>query len=124
MKRIQKKIAAGTALAAGELALLSTSVFAAVNPKTKVQEGVTAAGGDPAATTSLNTLIQNVINVLLFIIGAIAVIMIIVGGIEYVTSAGDPAKTKKAKDTILYSIVGLVIALLAYAIVNFVLTNL
>ena len=49
--------------------------------------------------------------------------MIIIGGIQYSTSAGDSGKVKKAKDTILYGIIGLVIALLAFAIVNFVLTQ-
>ena len=47
--------------------------------------------------------------------------MIILGGISYATSQGDPGKVKKGKDTILYGIIGLVVALLAYAIVNFVL---
>jgi len=67
--------------------------------------------------------IQTIINVILAVVGVIAVIMIIIGGIQYTTSAGDPGKVKKAKDTILYGIVGLVIALAAFAIVNFVLDN-
>jgi hypothetical protein len=50
--------------------------------------------------------------------------MIIVGGIRYVTSAGDSSKVKAAKDTIMYSVVGLAIAILAYAIVNFVIRQL
>lgn len=62
-----------------------------------------------------------VINLLLFIIGVVAVIMIIYGGIQYTTSAGDTGKVTNAKNTILYSVVGLVVALLAYALVNFVL---
>ena len=58
------------------------------------------------------------------VIGFIAVIVIILGGVQYTTSAGDSGKVKKAKDTIMYGIIGLVIALLAYSIVNFVLTSL
>ena len=50
-------------------------------------------------------------------------IVVIVGGIGYMTSTGDVGKAKKAKDTILYGIIGLVVALLAFAIVNFVLTS-
>ncbi|HEY8992705.1 MAG TPA: hypothetical protein VIM37_02535 [Candidatus Microsaccharimonas sp.] len=65
-------------------------------------------------------LIATIVNVLLFIIGAIAVIMIIIGGIMYATSAGDAGQVTKAKNTILYAVVGLVVAFLAYAIVNFV----
>ncbi len=67
-----------------------------------------------------NAAIQNVINLLLFAIGIIAVIVIIIGGIKYVTSDGDSSKLKGARETILYAVVGLVIALLAYSIVRFV----
>lgn len=49
--------------------------------------------------------------------------MIIIGGFNFMTSAGDPGKVKKGKDTILYGIIGLVVALLAFAIVNFVLNG-
>jgi hypothetical protein len=67
---------------------------------------------------------QIIINVILGVLGLIAVVVIIIGGVMFVTSSGDPGKVKKGKDTILYGIIGLVIALLAYAIVNFVLTSL
>lgn len=66
------------------------------------------------------TMIQTVINILLYVLGIIAVIMIIVGGIKYTTSNGDSSALTSAKNTILYSIVGLVVAILSYAIVNFV----
>lgn len=68
-------------------------------------------------------IVQTIINIILAVVGVIAVIMIIFGGIQYSTSAGDSGKVKKAKDTILYGIIGLVIALLAFAIVNFVLDS-
>ena len=64
-----------------------------------------------------------VINVVLGVIGVVAVVMIIIGGIQFTTSSGDTAKTTKAKNTIIFSVIGLVVALLAFAIVNFVLTN-
>ncbi len=67
---------------------------------------------------------NTVVNVIIGIVGFLAVIMIIVGGITYTTSAGDANKVKKAKDTIMYGVIGLIIALLAFAIVNFVLKNL
>ncbi len=66
-------------------------------------------------------IIKNVINTILVVLGMIAVIMIIIGGIRYTTSNGDPSSIKGAKDTILYAVVGLVIAILSFAIVNFVL---
>lgn len=66
--------------------------------------------------------IKTIVNILLFVLGAIAVIMIIIGGIRYTTSNGDANQTKAAKDTILYAVIGLVVAILAYAIVNFVIS--
>lgn len=62
-------------------------------------------------------------NVLLFLIGAIAVIMLIYGGFRYTTSGGDTAAVTSAKNTILYAIVGIIIAILAYAVVNFVISQ-
>lgn len=64
-----------------------------------------------------------IINVIIGIIAFLAVVMIVFGGIQYTTSAGAADKVKSAKDTIMYGIVGLIVALLAYAIVNFVLSN-
>lgn len=78
---------------------------------------------DPEACSGsdLNEIIQLIVNAIIFVIGIVAVVMIILGGISYATSQGDPSKVKKGKDTILYGIIGLIVALLAYAIVNFVL---
>ncbi len=73
------------------------------------------------APTSLSDVIKNITNVLLWIVGVVAVIVLIIGGLMYITSAGDTEKTKRAKDAILYAVVGIVIAALAYAIVNFVI---
>lgn len=67
-----------------------------------------------------SSMIHIVINILLYVLGIIAIIMIIVGGIRYTTSNGDASALTSAKNTILYSVVGLVVAILSYAIVNFV----
>lgn len=66
---------------------------------------------------------RTITNVLLFLIGAISVIMLIVGGVRYVVSGGDSTAVQNAKNTILYAIVGIVVAILAYAVVNFVITS-
>ena len=95
----------------------------AVDPKKKAQEGLTIIGGDSATTDSFNTKLQAVLNWIFGIIGIVAVIMIILGGFTMMTSSGDPGKVKKGKDTILYGVIGLVVALLAVVIVNFVITN-
>ncbi len=69
----------------------------------------------------LFSVIRSIIQVLLIIAGIIAVIMIIIGGIRYTTSNGDQADVKAAKDTILYSVVGLVVTIAAYSIVTWVI---
>ncbi len=79
-------------------------------------------------TTNANapTLQQNVrtiTNVLMWIIGVIAVIVIVMGGIRYTTSGGDSGSTKAARETILYAVIGIIVAIMAYAIVNFVVGN-
>lgn len=58
-----------------------------------------------------------------FVIGSLAVLMIIVGGVRYTVSGGDEKNVKAAKNTIIYAVVGLVVAILAYAIVHFVITQ-
>lgn len=65
--------------------------------------------------------LTTITNVLLFIIGALAVIMIIIGGLRYVISAGNSTQVTAAKNTILYAVVGLIVAILGFAVVNFVL---
>ena len=101
--------------------LPNNNQVAYADAKTQIQSGLKAAGGDTKDTSG--TLITKLINVMLFIIGVLSVIMIIYGGIIYVISAGDSGRVSKAKNTIMYAIVGLVVALLAYAIVNFVITR-
>ena len=61
-----------------------------------------------------------VVNVLLFIVGAISVIMLIFGGIRYTTSGGDQGSVTSAKNTVMYAVIGIIVSILAYAIVNFV----
>jgi cytochrome bd-type quinol oxidase subunit 2 len=69
----------------------------------------------------VSTTIASVINILLFIVGAISVLMIIIAGIMYAVSTGDTTRITRAKDAILYAIIGLVVSFLAYAIVNWVI---
>lgn len=88
-------------------------------PRDDILSGASQSGAQGGPT--LEARIATITTILLFVIGAVSVIMIIVGGIRYVVSAGDSSKIKAAKDTIMYSVVGLVVALLAYAIVRFVI---
>ena len=63
-------------------------------------------------------------NTLIFIVGAISVIYLIIGGLRYVTSGGDSKAVTTAKDTILYAIIGIVVAVISFALVQFVVNAL
>lgn len=91
-----------------------------------IQAGAEAARGtnQPAQLFGDGGIITTITNVMLFIAGALAVIMIIIGGIRYATSGGNGAAVTAAKNTILYAVVGLIIAFLAFAAVNFILGTL
>ncbi len=93
-----------------------------VNTNTGVP-GVDTVGGGAQGTDNLPNLIFAIINGVIGVLGVACVVVIIVGGINYMTSSGDAAKVKKGKDTILYGLIGLVICVLAFAIVNFVIKN-
>lgn len=80
--------------------------------------------GTPGDLFGDGGIFNTVANILIFIVGIIAVIMLIIGGIRYAVSGGDQSAVTSAKNTILYAIVGLIIAFLAFAIVNFVTTQL
>lgn len=86
------------------------------------QSGADCAKGNLSGT-ELTTSIGNITNLLITAIGIISVIMIIIGGFRYALSGGDQKATTAAKDTILYAVIGLVVALLAYTIANFVINQ-
>jgi hypothetical protein len=124
---IKKKLSAVFAafvLAFATLALpVATTV--PVSAQNAVQDGIDAAQGDGVPDADLfngsDSIFRTVVNILLFIIGAICVIMLIWGGIRYTTSGGASASVTAAKNTIMYAIIGLIVAFLAFAIVNWVL---
>ena len=103
----------------GSLALTPATVSA--DAADEILKGSNATG--QKSSNDLNDNLKTIVNIILFILGAIAVIVIVIGGLRYVLSGGDANAIKGAKDTILYAVVGLIVALLAYAIVNFVLTQ-
>jgi hypothetical protein len=70
-----------------------------------------------------NSVWTRIVNTIIFLVGAVAVIMIVVGGLRYVLSAGDSSAINGAKNTLLYAVVGLVVTVMSYAIVNFVLSR-
>lgn len=88
-----------------------------------VQEGAEAARADgmPAELIGPNGVFTQITNTVLYIVGIISVVMLIYGGLRYAISGGDSKKVTDAKNTILYAIIGLIVSILAFAIVNFVI---
>ena len=66
---------------------------------------------------------NKIINVVLGVLGVVAVAVVIYGGFLFLTAQGDPGKIKKGKDSITWGIIGLIIALLSWSIINFVLSS-
>lgn len=128
---IKKASTLVAAFALAFAALLVPVVPVAAQSNASCQQGISggaAAGiecsrgaGTPAQLFGDGSIFTTVVNVMLFIIGAVCVIMLIWGGIRYTTSAGNSAAVTSAKNTIMYAIIGLVIAFLAFAVVNWVL---
>ena len=77
-------------------------------------------GGDVALEAS----VKNILSTVFAVVGVVAVMMIVVGGIFYIISQGDAGKIQKAKSTIFYGSIGLVVSLSAFAIVSFVMKGL
>jgi hypothetical protein len=80
------------------------------------------AQGMPAELVGINGVFTKITNTVLYAAGIISVVMLIYGGLRYVISGGDSKKVTDAKNTIMYAIIGLIISILAYAIVNFVIS--
>ena len=102
---------------------VTTLVADSASAQLDLESGINSAKGTgaPDNVTEDDGLIKKVVNLLLWAIGIVSVIMIIIGGIRYATSNGDSNQVTAAKNTIMYAVIGLVIAIFAYAIVNFVL---
>ena len=71
----------------------------------------------------LQSAVVNIINAVIGILAVVCVLIIIIGGVNYMTSSGDAGKVKKAKDIILYGVIGMIVCVLAFAITNFIIAN-
>jgi hypothetical protein len=123
MKRSKK---VGLVLAGGVLSLgaaLAASLPTFALSLMDVINGSYRGEGQPTELFNGSTaLIPRAINLMLFIVGILAIFMLIYGGIRYVISGGDSGRVKDAKNTILYAIIGLVVAILGYAVVQWVIS--
>jgi hypothetical protein len=91
-----------------------------------IENGAQCAKADSAKDNLFapNGVFSTIANTLIFLVGAIAVIFLIIGGLRYVISNGDSKNVTAAKDTILYAIVGIVVAVISFALVQFVINAL
>ena len=108
------------------LALGISAVAGSVDVSAQISNGLQSVntGNGPTNLTGEGGVFTTIVNVLLFIIGAVSVVMLIYGGIRYTTSGGNANSVTAAKNTIMYAIIGLIIAIFAFAIVNFVVGEL
>lgn len=121
MKFIKKIPYLAVLLSTGIFYLFSSTATAQCDQNT-VGGGVNcASNGQLTNLTGSDGIVTNVINGLFMAAGIIAVLFIVIGGIRYVVSQGDEKSVQGAKNTVLYAVIGLLIVLLAFAIVNFVL---
>ncbi len=121
-----KKFSPARAVAfASEVGFATLAMKQVAFASTQLQQGASAA--QPSGTSSdlfgANGLFRTISNTLIFIVGAVAVIMLIIGGLRYVLSSGNATSVEGAKNTILFAIIGIIVAILAFAIVQFVINK-
>lgn len=128
MSKVTNKLKIGLMTLAAVLAVGGAMVATPVNADCDHTSGLQGAlkqdctdpGNQPTSIFGNGGVFTTVINTMLFIVGILSVVMIIFAGIRYVTAHGDKAQVQAASQTLIYAIVGLVVAILAYAIVNWV----
>lgn len=128
MKKMIVTLALALGLLTPALAIAPSAVYAdafsSSNAKSQACSGITgneASGNCVTSGKSINDIIRTIVNFLSALIGVVAVIMIMVAGLKYITASGDSSKVQSAKNTLTYAIVGIVIVALAQGISQFVL---
>ena len=112
--------------------MLMVGLLGVFTPAVSAANGINICSGENGGDNSVycqnkdkgegqvNGIIKTIVEVLLTAVGAISIIMIVIGGIMFALSSGDAQKAAKARNTVLYAVVGLAVSLFASAIVNFV----
>ncbi len=110
-----------------QLALVGALVWASpamvqaqADPASSFATTPVAPGALPQLTPNSSN-IRNILSIVFGIIGSLAVLMMVISGLKYITSAGDAQKISEAKNSILYALIGLITAILAEAIVAYVI---
>ena len=127
MNKIFKKASQIVIAAAAVVSIAAGNAFAGIesinNYENPAAEGAKAvhANGTPSELLGVDGIFTKLANTVLYAVGIISVVMLIYGGLRYVVSGGDSKKVTDAKNTILYAIVGLIISILSFSIINFII---
>ena len=126
MKRIFIYVMLSIGLLSPTMTLVAPPAYASTKEELKkgacLGDAACEASTSASTKSSVDNIINTIINVFSWVVGLVAVIMVIFGGFRYVTAAGDTTKTKSARDTILYALIGLLIVALAQTIVKYVIS--
>ncbi len=119
MKRYRKPLIAATlSLVVAVIAVVAP--IAVPSASAQFSKGIEAARTPEMSTKPIGTTITEVVNIFLYFVGAVSVIVMIWGGFQYITSSGDSQKATTAKNTIMYAVIGIIVVVMSYAIVNWV----
>ena len=113
-------LAASFLVAAGGTLIASSNTLVHADTVGEIQGGSDDIGGDDPKNKSsrVTDTIRTVVNILSFLIGVFAVIMIVISGFRFVTSNGDSNTISQARNGIIYAVIGLVIAVIAYLLTS------
>ncbi|MEO6760836.1 MAG: pilin [Candidatus Saccharimonadales bacterium] len=101
----------------------SSSSSGATDIACQAISGQSNCDGNSSGSLSINKIVSMVVNVLTYVVGAVSIVMIIIGGFKFMTSAGDAQKVASARNSIIYALIGLVIVVLAQLIVHFTINT-
>ncbi len=119
-------ILAGFLMVGGSLVAVNGGQVVQADTISEIRDGVTGSGGGGSKNEGkqVAVIVRTVVNILLFFIGAFAVIILVVAGFRFVGANGDANTVSSAKNTIIYSVIGIVVAFMAFALTNFVIDQL
>lgn len=126
MKRALLSIITVFTLALVPAGLAAGTAYAACAPgdssKGKVIDGLGETGSS-CSSSGVNDFVATIVRILSIVIGIVAIIMIMAAGFKYITSGGEASKVSNAKNTLIYALIGIIIAVLAQVIVRVVVNE-
>lgn len=100
--------------------IILNQIYFAATGKVNCGDGLSCTTDLPVVDAS-SAQLQQILQIIFGILGAVAVLMIVIGGLRFISAQGNPQEVAKARNTVLYAVIGLIIMLAAEGIVSFVL---